>query len=258
MNALATEASISLAPGVGALTYAWSGNTVTVNHAQALLVSTQYTLTVSTVAKDVSDPGNALAGPYSVTFTTSATGAVIADAGGPYAGQAGLAIRLDGRGSTGAVVNWTWEIIYPGGATTAFAYGDRPLVTLPTQGTYQITLTVRDGAGNTDEDATTAAIAGGAGGNFLADYWWLFLILIAAIVLLLFFLMGRRRKKDEPERRAMAPEYVEVTPRAPPPARLAPPPIAPAKGKPTTRECASCGTIVDSSDTECFMCGAKL
>ncbi len=265
MDPTTDAASISVTPSVGTLVFTWtSASSVTVTHAQALQTNTQYTLSVSTAAQDASTPGNALAAPYSVTFTTSATGAVTADAGGPYTGTVGTDFRVDGSSSLGAVTNWTWEITHPDGSTTTFEYGDNPLAHFPTAGTYNILLTVRDAGGNTDTDTTTALISAGQQRTFFEDYWWLFVILIIAIILaLLFAFMRRKKKEEEPMPPEVPPDQVDVTPptRAPPARPMPPPPAgAPAvgKGAPRTRDCPSCGTILDATDTECFMCGTKL
>lgn len=265
MDRNSTEGAISL-PGVGALTFVWTGpSSVTVSHALNFATNASYTLTVANAAEDDSDPGNTLAGPYTATFTTSSTGAVTADAGGPYTGRVGALVRLDGSASVGTSLNYTWEITHPGGATS-FAYNVRPDVRFPAVGTYQILLTVRDGANNTDTDSTTAQISEAPGGtSFFTDYWWVFLILILAILGALIFVGARRRKKDEHMPPEVPPEDVEVTPSAgarespgmPPP----PPPAgatAGTRGATSTRECPMCGTILDVTDKECFMCGAKL
>jgi len=226
-------------------------------------------VSVSSVARDASSPGLALDPEYSATFTTSATGAVVADAGGPYSIQSGVSIQLDGSLSVAAagIDTWSWEITAPGGAVS-FASGERPNVQFAVVGQYTVLLRVTDVLGNSATDSTTLTVTAIGGSNFLADYWWLFVILILGVVGgLIFLLAGKRRKKDEetmpPE---VPPEYVETVP----PARvtggpsLAPrgPPVAPpvgaAPGKPMTRECPTCGTIVDTTDTECFMCGSRL
>jgi NADH:ubiquinone oxidoreductase subunit 6 (subunit J) len=265
MDPTTTQAAVSLAPAVGALAFVWTTSSVlTVRHA-ALQTSTQYTLTVSTVARDASDPGITLAAPYVVVFTTSATGAVTANAGGPYTGIAGSSVQLDGSGSTpaSAIVEYTWEITAPGGAIS-FASGEQPTVQFSAVGQYSILLTVRDAFDNTDTDTTTLTITASVGSNFLADYWWIFVILILAVIGALIFVLAKRKKKEEePMPPEVPPEQVETMPPSRTPARGPPPPLAPAHtvappGKPTTRECPTCGTIVDVVDTECFMCGSKL
>src|SRR2546428_693942 len=72
MNRTATQGAISCSPAVTGLTFAWSvGDTVvTVGHA-ALAANTQYTLTVSTAAKDACSPGTPIASAYTATFKTA-------------------------------------------------------------------------------------------------------------------------------------------------------------------------------------------
>ena len=72
MNRTATQGAISFSPAVTGLTFAWSvGDTVvTVGHA-AFAANTQYTLTVSTAAKDACSPGTPIASAYTATFKTA-------------------------------------------------------------------------------------------------------------------------------------------------------------------------------------------
>lgn len=273
MDEASAEGDITLVPAAAPLSFSWnpSSRSLTITHA-ILQTSTLYTLTVGTNAQDASIPGNALANPFTLTFTTSSTGAVTADAGGPYSGPAGTAIPFIGSNSVGAIVNYTWQINLTTGAV--FVYGENPSFRTSAVGTFEVTLIVRDASGNTHTDTTSVTTSAAAGPDFLAQYWWVFLILILAIVGgLLFLVLGKRRKKEEEMPPEVPPEYVETIPapvaRAPPPrpapARpsappraAAPPPVTPARASPQTRECPSCGTIVDTTDTECFMCGAKL
>jgi len=271
MDRTTTGGAIGLIPSGGTLTFTWTSTrtVVTVTHAQALTTTTWYNLTVSSSARDTSRPGNLLSPDYRAAFRTSATGAATADAGGPYTGLTGTNVQLDGSGSSslaGTIENWTWEITPQGGGAARFAFTETPTVQFATAGIYTIRLTVLDSAGNVASATTTATITAGLGGsNFLADYWWVFLILILAILGALFFLLGKRRKKEEePMPPEVPPGQVETMPPSRAPAWEPPPPpppaapMAPSKGKPMTRECPTCGTIVDTTDTECFMCGTKL
>jgi len=74
MARTATQGAISFTPAVTGLTFTWSvGDTVlTVGHA-AFAASTQYTLTVSTAARDACNPGLDLASAYTASFNTAAT-----------------------------------------------------------------------------------------------------------------------------------------------------------------------------------------
>jgi hypothetical protein len=86
--------------------------------------------------------------------------APIAKAGGPYTGQTGIAIAVDGSGSShpaGTIVGYTWS--WGDGTSSG-------LLTTPTSshkysasGTYQVTLTVKDNAAATASATTTATVS---------------------------------------------------------------------------------------------------
>ena len=73
MQTAATEGAISLNPPV-ALTFTWVGNTLVAQPTSPLADGTTYTTTVSTAARDDSNPGNALAAPYLWVFRTAGAG----------------------------------------------------------------------------------------------------------------------------------------------------------------------------------------
>jgi len=285
MDRLATNTSISLAlTGGGSCTacstlaFGWDTNSavVTISHA-TLQTGTGYTLRVQTGARDASDPGNALQSAYVVQFNTSAVGGVVAKPGGPYTGTVGDSVPFDGSASTGtAPLNFTWEIRSSSGSLVATLWNAEPTHTFTAAGTYNITLTVRDATGTTDTKYTTATITEKTPTGFLDQYWWLLLILILAILgAIIFLVMSRRRKKPEEMPEAVPAGQVATMPPArpaappapgrpaPPPPTVPPPPPAAAPapaqaGKPQTRQCPSCGTIVEMTDKECFMCGTAL
>src|SRR2546428_562763 len=72
MNRTATQGAISFSPVVTGLTFAWSvgATAVAMGHA-AFAANTQYTLTVSTAAKDACSPGTPIASAYTATFKTA-------------------------------------------------------------------------------------------------------------------------------------------------------------------------------------------
>ena len=72
MTRAATELAISFSPSVASLTFTWTvgDSVVTVGHA-AFALSTPYTLTVSTGARDACSPGKALASAFQASFTTA-------------------------------------------------------------------------------------------------------------------------------------------------------------------------------------------
>jgi len=122
----------------------------------------------------------------------------------------------------------------------------------------KIVLTVidPDGGSVTVESQPFAIRTGGL--DVLVIGGLLGIILAVVIGLLLWFLVfAKRRKKEEGE---LAPPPAAPMRAAPP--RAAPPPAPPRPAAPrppsgATKECPTCGTIVDTKDTECFMCGHK-
>jgi len=279
MDATATAGAISLTPAAGALTFSWNPAVTSVNIGHGSLSRGQaYNLVVSTSATDVSSPGNALSPAFTLSFTATDVSPLTADAGPDQTGKVGDTLTFDGGGSEPAslITGYRWTFLSPTGVSS-FANGETTTFVFNQAGTWTVTLNVTDDADNFDTDTATVTITEVQGQDFLSQYWWVILILILAILgAILFLIFGKRRKKEEEEMPEAVPrEEVETVPpaapaRAPParPAAPAPkpaaprpavvPPAAPAKGKPTTKECASCGTILDASDTECFMCGSKV
>ena len=92
--------------------------------------------------------------------------APVADAGGPYTGDAGTAITLDGMDSydlDGWISSYAWDLDNDGeyddadGATADF--------TASSAGTYTVGLQVMDNEGVTDADTTTVTVSSGAAGT---------------------------------------------------------------------------------------------
>ncbi|MCU7937090.1 MAG: PKD domain-containing protein, partial [Candidatus Thiodiazotropha sp. (ex Dulcina madagascariensis)] len=127
-------------------------------------------------------------GTYSVTLTvtdnegamgsdtTTATIGVgnqapVAVANGPYSATVNLPVQFDSTGSSdpdGAIVAYDWDF----GDGTA-GTGPNPSHTYATPGTYNVTLTVMDGEGAMDSDATTATISPVSTGAdvYLSELW---------------------------------------------------------------------------------------
>lgn len=85
--------------------------------------------------------------------------APIANPGGPYIGQVGTSLAVDGSGSNhpaGTIVQWTWNW-GDGGTTTASSSGASH--SYAAAGTFTIKLTVKDNAGATASASTTATIS---------------------------------------------------------------------------------------------------
>jgi PKD repeat protein len=82
-----------------------------------------------------------------------------ANPGGPYSGQAGTAIAVDGSNSsapTGTLTNYSWR--WGDGTADTSSSLSGASHTYSSNGTYTITLTVRDNAGATASASTTATI----------------------------------------------------------------------------------------------------
>ncbi len=84
--------------------------------------------------------------------------APVCDAGGPYTGDAGVALAFTGSGSDldGNIASWAWEF-GDGGTGT----GMSPSYTYSSPGDYTVTLTVTDDDGEEATATATATIAGG-------------------------------------------------------------------------------------------------
>lgn len=82
-----------------------------------------------------------------------------ADPSGPYTGTQGVALAFDGSGSTdtdGSIVSYAWD--FGDGSTGS---GDAPSHTYQNTGTYTVSLTVTDDAGDSDTATTSATIGAG-------------------------------------------------------------------------------------------------
>ena len=84
----------------------------------------------------------------SVTVTASTPPRPTADAGGPYAGTAGLPIAFEGSGSTGTITSYQWY--FGDGATGT---GSAPSHAYATPGTYTVTLVVTGPGGQSSDGA---------------------------------------------------------------------------------------------------------
>lgn len=84
----------------------------------------------------------------------------VADAGSDQVVMGGVPVVLDGSRShdDGVTMNYTWTFMYEGSLTTL--YGVNPEFTFWTEGVYEVTLTVRDSAGQTDTDWVIVTVSG--------------------------------------------------------------------------------------------------
>ena len=83
----------------------------------------------------------------------------VADAGTDQTADAGIPTMFDGTGSSDnvGIVNYTWEYIDDLGATVIL-YGATVSTTFNAVGSYDVTLTVWDAAGNQDSDSLTVTV----------------------------------------------------------------------------------------------------
>jgi len=98
----------------------------------------------------VQDFGNRGAG--NVTFITVDNDPPVANAGSDQTVPAGQMMLFDGASSTDnvGVANYTW--IIDNGGTPVTRWGPSPTFSFLTEGVYNVTLTVRDGAGHSSTD----------------------------------------------------------------------------------------------------------
>lgn len=108
---------------------AWTANEV-VFQALGLQIGSAYTVTVSTAARDDSDPGNGMTAPFTFTFNTSAVPVPTISVGAPAGGEVWVAgtrqnITWYAGGGTGALaVSLDYSTAGPSGPWTAMAAGE--------------------------------------------------------------------------------------------------------------------------------------
>ena len=85
--------------------------------------------------------------------------APVADAGADRTVGLGQTVAFDGSRSSDdvGIVDWEWSLRYAG-SDLSFG-GEYALFTFDRVGMYQVTLTVRDGAGNSDTDTFWVSVA---------------------------------------------------------------------------------------------------
>jgi hypothetical protein len=151
------------------------------------------------------------------------TQAPTAEAGVDQKVNLGSDVDFDGTGSSdnsggSGIVNYTWSFTYED--DIAILYGPQPQFRFETRGDYEVVLSVRDRAGNTNTDTMRVTF----------PLWVLALLAaIVVIALLLLILMMKRRKKDE----------------------------EPNAEKPSMK-CASCGRPLKLGDEFCSKCGTPV
>jgi hypothetical protein len=148
----------------------------------------------------------------------------IANAGQDTKADEGDLVTLDGSGSsdgaTGSGISeYTWTFLE--GGSTVTLDGASPSHTFEKEGTYLVTLTVKDNAGNENTDTMTLTVSSSAPAS---DYLWIIALLVAlGVSMLVLFAIFKKKKKKKPE------EEEEV-------------------------ECESCGRILGPHDRVCPEC----
>ncbi len=102
-----------------------------------------------------------------VTIVAAANQPPVADPGGPYNGTVDVAVQFDGSASSdpdGAIASYSWDF---GDGTTGT--GATPTKAYAEAGTFDVTLTVTDDAGETNSVSTTVEIIAAANQPPVAD-----------------------------------------------------------------------------------------
>ncbi len=104
------------------------------------------------------DDGDTANDTATVTVTNTQP---VADAGGPYTVNQGVAVAIDGSASSdadGTIVTWAWDCDTDGTVDVTASSGSGSTCTWADDGTYTITLTVIDDDGATDTDTVTVTV----------------------------------------------------------------------------------------------------
>ena len=126
-----------------------------------------------------------------------------ASAGQDTKADEGDLITLDGSGSSdgaagSGISEYTWTFIE--GGSTVTLEGANPSHTFQNEGTYLVTLTVKDNAGNGNTDTMTLTVSSSVPAS---DYWWIIALLVAVGVsmLVLFAIFKKKKRPEEDEER---------------------------------------------------------
>ncbi len=225
------EAAFGISPNPGGVTFTWSvsnlGGDVLVMGHDPFRSNTLYTVTFGTTGKDDSDPGNFVAVPIRVRFSTQPPPAVnppVAKAVGKNQVQVGEPVTLDGSGSTGNITSYVWRIADNQGRFVGVQVGRIATHTFTDHGRYSVTLIVSDANGLTDDDTIEIAVTSNpnSGGLLLGGAALLAVALLASTEAgrtflfswILFPLYVRRKRNEllEHQTRGMILGYVMVHP----------------------------------------------
>jgi hypothetical protein len=116
-----------------------------------------------TVAVTVKDKDNATSGAVTFTVNVSPNNhAPTANAGGPYSGDEGSAIQLDGSGSSdpdaGDTLTYAWSANAGAPCSFSSTTAQKPTITCTDNGSFTVSLTVTDNHGASSATASTAAL----------------------------------------------------------------------------------------------------
>jgi PKD repeat protein len=155
--AVAFDGTASSDPDGEPLTYSWDfgdGSTTSSASTPSHVFAAGGTYVVSLT---VTDPHGASDTATVAAAVTGANRPPTANAGGPYSGEAGVVIPIDGSGSSdpdGTSLAYSWDF----GDGTPAGDGVKPPHAYTTTGTFTVTLTVTDPGGLSSTASTTATV----------------------------------------------------------------------------------------------------
>lgn len=118
----------------------------------------------------VADDGNGGTAADTVRVTAVESQSLSADAGPDASATVGETVTLDGRGSTGTALTFTWRFVSTPGATPSISGAGQAVATFNPNvtGTYRAELTVSDG-GVSDRDTVAIAVADAGSPSVVID-----------------------------------------------------------------------------------------
>jgi len=157
--------------------------------------------------KSIDNLGNEEAVKYIIIFLDKTP--PTADAGNDKEISTGETTNLDAResddGSAGSgIANYTWTFEYQGETVTL--EGELAQFKFENPGTYEVTLTVYDNAGNMGTDNLRIKV-----GDDLVFPWWILLVMALIIVIIILFLLLLRKKRKTEEEQEESIEKEEAT-----------------------------------------------